>query len=405
MAPPRIPPKGLPGGMRERVPLLLKAPPTPAPVASPPLRQKAPPWRKALRSDRPAATRELVTALLAARPEVAVAGQVRADLGAGLLALRIESRVEGMARCEATFAAWGDQGLRWHDRSVLDFGKALHITLGEGVLFDGRISGLEAGFPADGPPTLTALAEDRLQDLRMTRRSRAFEDVSDADVVQRIASEHGLQADINLPGPTYRVLVQADRSDLAFLYDRARACGGEIWVEGTTLRASPRPGRAAAPLRLRLYQGLRSFTVLADLAGQHTALHATGWDERAGDSPRASVDDSVLNGERGSDTTGASILNAAFGSREDRLVEAGPSGDEVRARAEAAYLRAARRFVTGRGSTDTDARLRVGATVSLEGLGPLFSGQFTVVEVVHLFDGASGLRTEFVVERPGIGST
>ena len=387
MAPPRIPPKGLPGGVRERVPLL----------------PKAPPWRKALRSDRPAATRELATANFAARPEVVVADQVQADLGAGLLALRIESRVEGMARCEATFAAWGDQGLRWHDRSVLDFGKALRITLGEGVLFDGRISGLESGFPADGPPTLTALAENRLQDLRMTRRNRAFQAVSDADVMRQIAQEHGLQPDVDLPGPTYAVLVQADRSDLAFLYDRARACGGEIWVEGTTLKARPRQRRATTPLRLRLYQGLRSFTVLADLAGQRTELVATGWDGTDGAALREHVDDGVLADERGSDTSGASILRAAFGSREGRLAEAGTSADEVRSCAEAAYLRAARRFVTGRGIVDTDARLRVGATVSLEGLGPLFSEQYTAVEVVHLFDGASGLRTEIVVERAGIG--
>lgn len=402
MAPPRIPPKVMPEGVPERVPLVPKAPPTPAPAALP-LRQKAPPWRRALRSDRPAATRELAAALFAARPSVVVDGQVQADLRAGLLALRIESRVEGMARCEATFAAWGDQGLRWHDRSVLDFGKALRITLGEDVLFDGRISGLEAGFPADGQPTVMALAEDRLQDLRMTRRNRSFQDVTDGDVVQRIASEHGLQPDIDLPGPTYRVLVQADRSDLAFLYDRARACGGEIWVEGTTLKARQRPQRAAAPLRLRLYQGLRSFTVLADLAGQRTALTATGWNERAGTELRQDVGDSVLGAELGSDSSGAAILNSAFGSREERLAEAGPTGDEVRARAEADYLRAARRFLTGRASADTDARLRVGAAVSLDGVGPIFSGKYTVVEVVHLFDGASGLRSELVVERPGIG--
>ncbi len=400
MAPPRIPPKGLPGGMPERVPLVPKAPST-APALL--LRPKPLPWRKALRSDRPAATAERATALLAARPAVVVDGQARNDLGAGLLALRIESRVEGMARCEATFAAWGDQGLRWHDRSVLDFGKALRITLGEGVLFDGRISGLEAGFPADGAPTVTALAEDRLQDLRMTRRSRSFRDVTDGDVVRRIASEHGLQADVDLPGPTYCVLVQADRSDLAFLYDRARACGGEIWVEGTTLMARRRPRRATAPLRLRLYQGLRSFTVLADLAGQRTTLAATGWDEREARPLHEEVDDSVLGSELGGDESGASILNDAFGSRKERLAEAGPTGEEVRTRAEAEYLRAARRFLTGRASADTDARLRVGAVVSLDGIGPLFSGKYTVVEVVHLFDGASGLRSELVVERPGIG--
>jgi hypothetical protein len=36
-------------------------------------------------------------------------------------------------------------------------------------------------------------------------------------------------------------------------------------------------------------------------------------------------------------------------------------------------------------------------------LGPLFSGTYYLAEVTHLFDGARGIRTEFMGERPGIG--
>jgi hypothetical protein len=64
---------------------------------------------------------------------------------------------------------------------------------------------------------------------------------------------------------------------------------------------------------------------------------------------------------------------------------------------------AARRFVTGRGLTDTDARLRVGAQVNLSEVGPLFSGKYYVTEIRTMYDSMDGLRTEFSVERPGIG--
>ena len=36
-------------------------------------------------------------------------------------------------------------------------------------------------------------------------------------------------------------------------------------------------------------------------------------------------------------------------------------------------------------------------------LGPWFDGKYYVSEVCHRFDGASGIRTEFTGERPGIG--
>jgi hypothetical protein len=38
----------------------------------------------------------------------------------------------------------------------------------------------------------------------------------------------------------------------------------------------------------------------------------------------------------------------------------------------------------------------------LSGLGPLFSGKYYVAGVRHLFDGATGMRTEFTAERPGL---
>jgi phage protein D len=46
----------------------------------------------------------------------------------------------------------------------------------------------------------------------------------------------------------------------------------------------------------------------------------------------------------------------------------------------------------------------VGRRVSLEGVGPLFSGNYLVTESHHLFDYQGGYRTAFEVERPGLGN-
>jgi hypothetical protein len=67
------------------------------------------------------------------------------------------------------------------------------------------------------------------------------------------------------------------------------------------------------------------------------------------------------------------------------------------------FKRRARRFLTGRGVAEPSAKLRVGTTAKLGGLGALFSGEYYVVAVRHVFDGLHGLRTEFSVERPGMG--
>jgi phage protein D len=78
--------------------------------------------------------------------------------------------------------------------------------------------------------------------------------------------------------------------------------------------------------------------------------------------------------------------------------------DEALAYAEAHFRRRARRFLTARAVAEADARLRAGATVDLRGVGPLFEGEYYVVEARHVFDGAQGLRTELALERAGWGT-
>ena len=113
---------------------------------------------------------------------------------------------------------------------------------------------------------------------------------------------------------------------------------------------------------------------------------------------------SALGGELGNDESGASLLSSKLAERKETVVHTVPlSGDEARARAEAYFRQLARRFVVGKGTAQTDAKLRVGGRVELDGVGPLFNGKYTLVEVKHLFDGAKGLRTDFVAERPGLG--
>src|SRR5439155_12349370 len=136
-------------------------------------------------------------------------------LATGLLELSIVETTQGLYRCEAKFGNWGPQGsgtgFLYFDRQLLDFGKQFQVKLGTDVIFDGRVTGLEARFPESSPAEITVLAEDRFQDLRMTRRTQTFFDSSDSAVAQQIASDHGLTPSIDLQGPTHKVLAQVNQ--------------------------------------------------------------------------------------------------------------------------------------------------------------------------------------------------
>jgi phage protein D len=354
------------------------------------------------------------TAVISAIPSLTLDGQVNASLGEGLLNLVVTDSVEGLCACEINVGNWGSQsgsiGFLYLDRQTLDFGKTLQVKFGpsgsEGTVFEGRISALEAQYPNGTQPYLTILAEDRFQDLRMTRRTRTFEDSSDDSVIQQIASDHGLTPDVQVSGPTHKVLAQVNQSDLAFLRERARTLDAELWIESGTMHVAARARRTSSSNLTFNYPGtLREFSVLADLAHQCSGLTVSGWDVSSKQAIAHQADDSLLQGELAGGSSGASVLKAKLGDRTETVVHAVPqSTDEAQAIAETLFKRTGRQFVTGRGIVDPDPRLCVGSSITLKGLSSLFNGTYYVTGVRHLFDRQNGLRSEIRVERPGLGA-
>ena len=353
---------------------------------------------------------EIALPVESARPSLLIENQLASDLAAALQDMQVTERSDGMAQAQLAFGNWGLRdgapGYTLFGRDRLEFGKKIEIKLGDSLLFAGKVMALQARFPKAGvgEAQLIVQVEDRFQDLRMKRRSRSFERISDADAARQIAGEHGLQAAVDVQGPTHAVLTQVNQSDLAFLRERARHCEAELWIEGETLHMAGRARRSGARLDLDYGGKLQSFEVRADLALQRTELAVAGWSVADKQALKETAQASVLSSELEGLDGGGALLQSAIGARPDLLAHLNPANaDEARSLAEAWLKQIGRRFVVGHGVAMPDARLRPGASVNLSGLGGLFNGRYAVTEVCHRFDLDEGLRSEFSAERPGIG--
>ena len=354
------------------------------------------------------------TLLFSARPTIRIDGNAQQLLAdQDLLSLLVEETTLGLFRCEANFRNWGpvDGGAvdyTYSDRKIIDFGKAFSVEFGppgaSGPVFAGRITGIEGHYPAARIPEILVLAEDRLQDLRMERHTRSFENVSDADVIRQIASQNGLTAQIDADGPTYKVLVQLNQSDLAFLRERTAAIDAELWIDNRTLYAQSRARRNAGAVALTYGQDLLEFSVLADLADQRSSVHVTGWSVADKTAIDAQADAGAIGAELAGGRSGSAVLGQALSVHQEEVARAIPlSREEAQAMAQAHYRARARSFVRGTGVVDGNVKVRVGASLSLAGLGPLFDGGYYVTRARHSFTLQDGFRTTFDAERPGIG--
>lgn len=347
-------------------------------------------------------------------PVFTINGELAGSLARDCIRLEVSEGSEGLRTLQATFVAVGpgatgpQSRMLYLDGSIVDFGKSIDVAIGatggQRTVFEGTISGIEGVFPDSEPPRVVIYAEDALMKLRMARRIRTYHNVTDADLAQQLAAEHGLQTDITADGPRYDVVQQVNQSDLAFLRERARLLQAEVWCTGRKLHFTARPQRPGTALTLVQGNQLLSVRLRADLAHQRSEVVVTGYDAttRSVIDERAGVD--VIEGEAASGLSGPRVLEKALGASVSlRVREAALNSAEAKAWANAEMLRRGRGFVTAVGTTRGSPDMVVGSNLTLQDVGPPFDGPgYYVTRIHHIFDHERGLRTRFEAERPTV---
>lgn len=352
--------------------------------------------------------------LVSTSPIFEVEGEVKGELARDILRLEIEETTGGLKTLSARFVSQGatggnpEQRQLYLDGSFIDFGKKLEVSIGpdsEGrTVFSGWVTAIEADFQEAREPEVVIFAEDKLMKLRMTRRMKTYEQMTDADIASAIASEHGLTPEVDADGPTYDVVQQWNMSDLAFLRERARKIQAEVWVEDETLHFKSRGKRDATELTLVQGNHLIELRARADLAHQRTKVKVSGYDAGERSSIEEEAGEDAIRAEVSDGLTGPAILNRSFGERVSYRVREAPlqsteAADWVRAE----MLRRARSFVTVTGVTRGSADMVVGSRLTLERAGRPFDGRgYYVTHVCHTYDLRDGFRTHFEAERATI---
>jgi phage protein D len=344
-------------------------------------------------------------------PVFTVDGDVKGELARDLLRLEIEETTAGLKTLMARFVAQGprtgaqDEALLYLDGSLVDFGKKVSVSIGPTgdalTVFAGYFSAIEAEFCEAREPEVVLFAEDTLMKLRLTRRCKTYDNMSDADIAEAIASEHGLTPKVDADGPTYDVVQQWNMSDLAFLRERARSIQAEVWCLDDTLYFQTRDKRTATELTLVQGNHLIELCMRADLAHQRTSVNVSGYDAKARDEIDEESGPDAIQAEISGGRTGPDTLQRAFGAFASFRVRDVPRrSDQATAWARAEMLRRSRAFVTVSGITRGSPDMVVGSRLTLERAGAPFNGSgYYATRVCHTYDLVNGHRTHFTAER------
>jgi hypothetical protein len=308
---------------------------------------------------------------------------------------------------------------------MTDIGNRLTLQLGYAgeqlsEVFVGEITGVEATFPSDGGPMVRIVAHDFLQRMAQGKAARGFGPIPDVLIAAILSAENLLVPLIDpavAAASTALAVVnvifggsgrkQRGQSDLDFLREIAAQWDADFWVEGDVLYLARFLKEYEPRLTLNWGTSLVSFAPRVTTVGQVAGVAArftlreipidfvvtAAWDF-----DREALAIRVVPGAAATVSVSGSTLGAGVLTLIDK-----PIGSPVDVTNSALLLAHKLRStinnrLTGTATAVGDARIRAGAVVRLDGMGPDFSNVYRVTSAVHVID-AGGYVTEFDVHK------
>lgn len=300
-----------------------------------------------------------------------------------LASVRVRREAGAPAACELRFEDPTGAGL---DEMVdhLVPGHEVELRVGDevGVLFRGDLLTVEHHYAPGGLRQVLLRAQDRSHRWRQDCRVRAFVDVTVGDLIEEVAGEAGLTAQIEDPGPQWPRFLQDGRSTLELITDLTERAGltWHVDAEGTRVRVAAAGSGRGEPVALDYGDELLEATVRLTAMAAHDSWRATGWDPVTGDLIDEQVGVDLPADAVGNVTLAAGVRSGALFADEGHAEHAARAL-AVRSLDNARSLRA---LVHG------DPRLEPGVRVRVGGLADATSGEYVLTSADHLVDAVGG---------------
>jgi uncharacterized protein involved in type VI secretion and phage assembly len=298
-----------------------------------------------------------------------------------------------------------DPELKWVDDALLELGKVVEISAQtgaeqgnlQGLLIKGEITSLEPAFSAVGETLLLVRGYDKVHRLHRGKQTRTFLKQTDSAIVQKIAGEAGLSAQVDSTTITYDYVLQNNQTNMEFLAARAERIGYQVYSAEDKLYFKKGEASLGDGPELKLAENLLSFQPVVTASQQSDKMKVMSWDVKQ---KRAIVSEvapnSALN-QGGVRKTGGAAARSAFGTATAVITDQPVfTTDEAKALADGLSNDLSREFMQAEGICAGDPRVKAGYKVTIRGVGTRFSGNYFVTSATHIYN-ETGYETRFSI--------
>jgi phage protein D len=261
-------------------------------------------------------------------------------------------------------------------------------------IFKGQIAAVEPEFSGSGC-TISVRAYDKAHKLNRERKTRTFQQMTAANMIDKIASEAGLTGDVKSTSVVFEFFQQSNETDWDFAWRLALMHDYEVVVDDSKLVFRPANAAAGAPLALKWQDTLISFRPRMSGIQQVQSVSVRGWDPKAKQIVAGQASGAQTSSQSGTDRNKvSSALGGGTTVVTDRVAATRAEADAI---AKSTLDRMADAFYEADGVALGNPRIKAGGKVKIDGVGTTFGGTFTVTSSTHSYRGAVGYQTSFQI--------
>ncbi len=315
----------------------------------------------------------------------------------GLLSILVSKSVNKVSSAQIVLSDGdpAEQTFELSSEALFLPGESLEILLGyntsEETVFKGII--VKHGIKTSPDRTSMLILELKDEAVKMTvgRKNKYFEDLSDSDVIEEIAAEYGLAAEVEATSITHPKMVQYYVSDWDFVLSRAEMNGQLVYTDDGKL-ITKKPEVTSSPVELAYGQNVIEFEADMDARDQFSASLSKAWDYAGQEVLEEEGEDPGLD-DHGN--VSASDLSKVIGL--EHLVQQHSGkiiNQELKAWSDAKLARSRLAKIKGRVKTLGFNDLKPGDTVAFAGFGDRFNGNAFISAVIHTLTSYESWYTE-----------
>ncbi|MEO0351174.1 MAG: VgrG-related protein [Cyanobacteria bacterium P01_A01_bin.15] len=257
-------------------------------------------------------------------------------------------------------------------------------------LIEGEITAIETQFTERTQAPIVVRGYDHSHRLHRGCHNRSFQNMTDSDIVKKIAEEVNLKTEsdtVDDSGEPHDYLFQENQTNMAFLRSRAARIGFELFVRDRTLYFR-QPRAEKENLELTWLKEVRSFNVRVSSTEQVKSVEVRGWDYAIKQPIIATADSEQVLTKIDPNQSGTET-STAFDKMQETpklIVVDRPmfKPKEADAMAQALCDELGGQFVVADARADGNPEIRPGLKIELAEMGP-YTGEYYVTETRHIY--------------------